>query len=88
MKLLTGAINLSNSELSTKLVIILNSKIFSFFNNFDPILAIWEKMSGDEKVENAQEEPEDQVNEEEMNTEDVYESISQAMDVEFLDFFA
>ena len=47
-------------------------------------------MSGDEKVENAQEEPEDQVNEEEMNTEDVYESISQAMgvNVEFLDLFA
>ena len=38
-------------------------------------------MSEEEKVENAQEEPEDQVNEEEMITEEVYDSISQAMGV-------
>ena len=45
-------------------------------------------MSDEERVENAQEEPEDQVNEEEMITEEVYDSISQAKGVEFLDFFA
>ena len=45
-------------------------------------------MSEEEKVENVQEEPEDQVNEEEMITEEVYDSISQAMGVEFLDFVA
>ena len=45
-------------------------------------------MSEEENVKNAQEEPEDQVNEEEMITEEVYDSISQAMSVEFLDFFA
>ena len=45
-------------------------------------------MSEEKKIENAQEEPEDQVNEEEMITEEIYDSISQAMGVEFLDFFA
>ena len=45
-------------------------------------------MSEEENVKNAQEELEDQVNEEEMITEEVYDSISQAMGVEFLDFFA
>ena len=45
-------------------------------------------MSEEAKVENAQEEPEDPVNEEEMITEEVYDSISQAKGVEFLDFFA
>ena len=35
-------------------------------------------MSEEEKVEDVQEEPEDEVHEEEMNSEEVYESISQA----------
>ena len=34
-------------------------------------------MSDEEKTEDVQEEPEDAVNEEEMNTEEVYDSISQ-----------
>ena len=35
-------------------------------------------MSEEEKVEDVQEEPEDEVYEEEMNSEEVYDSISQA----------
>ena len=35
-------------------------------------------MSEEEKVEDVQEEPEDEVHEEEMNSEEVYDSISQA----------
>ena len=35
-------------------------------------------MSEEEKVEDVRDEPEDEVHEEEMNTEEVYDSISQA----------
>jgi len=39
---------------------------------------MFREMSEEEKVEDVQEEPEDEVHEEEMNTEEVYDSISQA----------
>ena len=39
---------------------------------------VFREMSEEEKVEDVQEEPEDEVHEEEMNTEEVYDSISQA----------
>ena len=60
----------------TKLVIIYNLQFYNF-ERFFSYFSILEGMSDEEKTENVQEEPEDPVNEEEMNTEEVYDSISQ-----------
>ena len=58
------------TKISHRPKILLSTIFGSFF--------VFREMSEEEKVEDVQEEPEDEVHEEEMNTEEVYDSISQA----------